>query len=631
MVTPSSSVTSASPPLGYIRPHSPSLSTEMDPLEREEREKAIRKFLASAELSVVSPGSPSPLDALAHRYVAPAAASPSHTGATMLLAVLLASAAHSCRGQFESHPLTSPVSLLQVVRGLRARLSYASYKAVHNIPHIPLNDLEAKTHAAPAAPPRSFGSKRKATGGNNYYNNPATQGSPTRRGNNVSSPVTSASSTTAPSRSYYYPTGTSSSSNSPQSLYTALLGPPPLKQARTVHNSADPPVQAPSRSTAGSRSRLGHRGSDLAPTVRSIAEGTRAQSRNRREEASRSSRVKAKSGKGRRKESAEEAADVERKAVATLTSLLQSRPSIASASSPRSSLSAGSEGSFHSLSQYAQSSARTTTAPTLLLPSAESSFSIPSVARAATPPRANNEGIYSTPRADDEEAANLMLYLHTSPSPVRLTTTRDKDVKDLAAFRALGGSGGSLRAKGRVLFSGGDGGRSPLRSENSFTIDTLPGSQNSQTMTVSHRRDAAGDGTGSLTPAAPMEPTVIPPTPVPTTLPSSQLLPAPLSPSGQIDLFPRDPQAPPTPGNVPFNLNDFINVSPSPAGTTVPRSAISLKSGSGANLRTDLGRKLFEEEQHRHHHLTAPYHHVDGLRHEKNGSGLGASIDLSSH
>lgn len=474
------------------------------------------------------------------------------------------------------------------------------------------------------APPRLIGTKRKASGANNYYNNPATQGSQTRRSGNVPSPALSGSSTTALSRSHYYPTGSPSSSNSPQNLYTALLGPPPLKQARTVHNSADPPVQAPSRSTAGSRVHSGKRGSDSAAVVRSIAEGTRSQSRNRKAEAS---RAKPKSRKGKKKESAEEAADVERKAVATLTSLLQSRPSIASASSPRSSLSAGSEGSFHSLSQYAQSSARTTTAPSSLLPSADSSFSIPAVARAATPPRANTENIYSTPRADDEEAANLMLYLHTSPSPVRPSMTRDRDAKDLAAFRTLGGSG-SLRTKGRVLFSGGDDGKSPLRTESSLTIDTLPGSQSSQTMSQPHPVDIVNDSSGSLAPAAPMEPTVVPPTPASACSPTpSQLLPAPLSPTGQTEsLFPH-PQVSPTPGNVPFNLNDFINVSPSPAAATVPRSAISLKSGLGANLRTDLGRKLFEEEQHRHHHLAA---HSDGLRHEKNGSSLGASIDLST-
>ncbi|KAF9223317.1 hypothetical protein BS17DRAFT_133932 [Gyrodon lividus] len=559
MVTPSSSVTSASPPT-YLHPHSPSLSTDIDTLDREEREKAIQKFMASAELSVV-------------------------------------------------------------VRGLRARLSYASYKATHNIPHIPLNDLEAKTRILSIASPRLIGTKRKATGGNNYYNNPATQGGLTRRGGNVFPPVVSGSSGTAALRSHY-PTGaTGPSPNSPQSLFTALLGPPPMKQARTVHNSRDPPVQPPSRSTAGSRVRPGHRAGDPATAARSIAEGTRAQSRSRKEEATRSKSRR--SDKGKQKVSAEEAADVERQAVATLTSLLQSRPSMASVSSPRSSLSAGSDGSFQSLSHYAQSSARTATAASSLLPSVESSVAIPNQVRAATPPRVGADNIHSTPRADDEEAANLMLYLHTSPSPARPTTTRDKDARDLAAFRTLGG-GSSLCAKGRVLFPGSDDGKSTLRSGSSFAVDTFPGSQLSHT---------SSDGAGSLAPAAPMEPTVIPATPVSPLSP--QLLPPPPSPlrraeaSGlQVPL-----QAPPTPGSVPFNLNDFINVSPSPAAATVPRSAISLKSGLGANLRTDLGRKLFEEEQHRHQHLgpgATPGTYGDGLRNERDGSGLGASIDLST-
>ena len=198
----------------------------------------------------------------------------------------------------------------------------------------------------------------------------------------------------------------------------------------------------------------------------------------------------------------------------------------------------------------------------------------------------------------------------------------------MAAFRALGGNG-SLRAKGRVLFSGGDGGRNPLRSESSLTIDTLLGSQNFQT--GQPHLDTVSNNTGSLAPAALMEPTVIPPTPVPDATPtSSQLLPAPLSPSGQTDSVFSQPQAPPTPGSVLFNLNEFINVSPSPATSTVPRSAISLKSGLGANLRTDLGWKLFEEEQHRHQHLTTTYNHPDGPRHDKHGSSLGASIDLST-
>ncbi|KIK94485.1 hypothetical protein PAXRUDRAFT_33494 [Paxillus rubicundulus Ve08.2h10] len=556
MVTPSSSVTSASPPTTYLQPHSPSLSTDIDPLEREEREKVVRKFMASAELSMV-------------------------------------------------------------VRGLRARLSYASYKATHNIPHIPLNDLEAKTRVLSVASPRLIGTKRKATGGNNYYNNPATQGSLARKGGNVSSPLVSGSSGTPALRGHYPTEATGSYPNAPQSLFTALLGPPPLKQARTVHNYRDPPVQPPPRSTAGSRVRAGHQGDAAAASVRSIAEGTRAQSRSRKEEAT---RVKTRSSKGKQKVSAEEAADVERQAVATLTSLLQSRPSVASVSSPRSSLSAGSDGSFQSLSHYAQSSTRTTTAVSSLLPSAESSFTIPNQVRAATPPRAGADNIHSTPRADDEEAANLMLYLHTSPSPARPTTTRDRDARDLAAFRTLSGST-SLRAKGRVLFSGGDGGRSPLRSESSFTVDSLPGSQNPQVLSQHLRVDTLSDGTGSLAPAALMEATVVPPTPGSHGSPSSPpLLPAPSSPlrRAESSALSAPLQAPPTPASVPFNLNDFINVSPSPAAATVPRSAISLKSGLGANLRTDLGRKLFEEEQHRHQHLGP------GM------GGLGAGIDLST-
>ncbi|KAH7884806.1 hypothetical protein F5I97DRAFT_1929635 [Phlebopus sp. FC_14] len=567
MVTPSSSVTSASPPATYIQPHSPSLSTDMGPLEREEREKAIQKFMASAQLSVVA-------------------------------------------------------------RGLRARLSYASYKATHNIPHIPLNDLEAKTRALSVAPPRLIGTKRKASGGTNYYDNPATQGPATRRvGAIPPAPVSVPSAATA-SRSHY-PTvpAQGSNANATQSLFTALLGPPPMKQARTVHNSKDPPVPAASRSSVGSRPRQAQRPVQPTTTVRSIAESTRSQSRSRKEaNRPRSKRV----DKGKQKESAEEAAAVERRAVATLTSLLQSRPSLASVSSPRSSLSAGSDaGSFQSLSHYAQSSTRTTTAATSLLPSAESSFSAPCRGRAATPPRPGTDNIHSTPRADDEEAANLMLYLHTSPSPVRPTIARDA-----AAFRTLGG-GSSLRAKGRVLFAGGEDGRSPLRNEGSFAVDSMPGSQGSQALSQPLRLDTSNNDAGSLAPAAPMEPTVIPPTPVsqpPSS--SSQLLPSPRSPArrGDVAHLSASPQAPPTPGSMPFNLNDFINVSPSPATASVPRSAISLKSGLGANLRADVGRKLFEEEQHRHQHSgsnPAPAAY-DGLRDERGGGVLGASIDLAT-
>lgn len=565
MATPSSSVTSASPPTTYLQPYSPSTSMDVDPIEKEDRLKAIQKVMASTELSMVT-------------------------------------------------------------RNLRARLSYASYKATHNISHVKLTDLEAKTRALAAAPPRLIGTKRKATTGNNYYNNPATQGTVARRGA-MAPPAVSAASALSVSRSHYPTTVTGSSPNATQSLFTTLLGPPPLKQARTVRNSTDPPVQAAARSTAGSRSR----GSDRASALRSIAESTRAQSRSRKEDMTRSKPKRA--DKGKQKASAVDSADVERQAVATLTSLLQSRPSVASVSSPRSTLSTASDASsFQSLSQYAQSSARTSTAATSLLPSAESSFTMP---RAATPPRNSGDNIYSTPRADDEEAAKLMLYLHTSPSPARPTTTRDRDTQDLAAYRALGSGSASLLAKGKILFAGQDT-RSSLRSEHSFTSETLSSSQDStHPFNQPLRLDAAPSG--SLAPAPSLEPTVIPPTPT-LGAESPSLLPSPPSPSRRSDTsndYSGSPSnslhAPPTPGNVPFNLNDFINVSPSPAVTTAPRAAVSLKSGLSANLRADVGRKLFDEEQQRHHYQ-GNHNTVSGftdIHHDRVGV-LGASIDLAS-
>ncbi|KAI6099714.1 hypothetical protein F5141DRAFT_1251012 [Pisolithus sp. B1] len=553
MVTPSSSVTSASPPASYLQPGSPFASTDIDPLEREEREKAIQKFMASAELSVV-------------------------------------------------------------VRGLRARLSYASYKATHNVTGVPIDDLEAKTRPLSTAPLRLIGSKRKASGTTHYYGSTATQGAAARRGGNAS-PAASSPTHLSPTR-FRYADVPGTVTNPAHNLYSTLLGPPPLKQARTVHNSKDPPVPAASRSSAwiSFSPWSSRRGRCCFPCSPQHCRGKEATGRSKL----------AKAHKGKQKEPVEETADVERQAVATLTSLLQSRPSAASISSPRSSLSTISDsGSFHSFTHYGQGAGVTTAQS--LLPSADS-FNVHHAARAATPPRGSADNLHTTPRADDEEAANLMLYLHTSPSPVRPTTTRNKDARDLAAFGTMRGAN-SLRSKGRVLFAGSEGSNSPLKSESSFTVDSFPASQSSQ-LSQSYHLEHPDDGSRTMV----AEPTVIPPTPDSPAPPSTQLLPSPPSPSraSELSSLSGSLQAPPTPGNVPFNLNDFINVSPSPAATTVPRSAISLRSGLGANLRTDLGRKLFEEEQHRHHQLGPDPSSKDGLR-SGNGAGvLGASIDLAN-
>ena len=96
---------------------------------------------------------------------------------------------------------------------------------------------------------------------------------------------------------------------------------------------------------------------------------------------------------------------------------------------------------------------------------------------------------------------------------------------------------------------------------------------------------------------------VTPPTPIEPA--PSQLLPAPSSPQRTAHLPTSQavsPQsehkahhaAPATPGTYTFNLNDFINVSPSPAGphrTTAPYKQ------NLSGIRSGGGRKLFAEEQ----------------------------------
>lgn len=238
-----------------------------------------------------------------------------------------------------------------------------------------------------------------------------------------------------------------------------------------------------------------------------------------------------------------------------------------------------------------------------------------------------------TPRAhapSDNEAADLMLFLATSPSPARPASNRDKDAKDGPMYRALGGSSG-LRAKGRVLFPnsgsgiGNDGGGT-LMSEGSFGSSTgdvcmsdggeLPLRRFESRLSIS----TVHDGGGGL--SAPMEPNVIPPTPTAPT--PGQLLPPPPSPSinnnnwqlplsyvsADPETTPRQ-QAPPTPGGLSFNLNDFINVSPSPA---TPVHGGGFKQG----LRADVGRRLFGEEQARQ----------SGEQLRNGGGALGAGIDL---
>lgn len=565
-------------------------------------------------------------------------------------------------------------SFPQVTRALRARLAYASYKAQHNIPHVPLRDLEAQSQSQTASFNRTIAAKRKAVGATNYYNNPATQGPSTsgagslRRGGSgtmpppasVSSPRTHAS----PSLGYSEVASSLRHSSQAPSLYSSILAPPPTKHARTVHNPSDPPVPAPSRPTQSPRSRP--KASPRNEVIRPQAKAKQA-SKSAKATAS-PDRRRTKGGsidKGKQKQRADDMdvdvdGDVDMKAAATLTSLLMhhKRPSITgSASSPRSSIDGSEVGSAYSY--FAQSSARTSGLnPAVPLSVAPSSSSIAEpLVRSQTPPPPSGSSIkqHTTPRAapTDSEAANLMLFLATSPSPLR---PANKDAKDLAAYRALGGGSGPLRSKGRVLFpstpatdptpsgpqdvSAGASYRPPTltrEGENSFTssISSI-GAELGDTMNDAsdeHDSQPTTTNTGNAIPTSSLGSALsqlLPSAPLP--LPS-----APSSPSGRKDsnLNPKatllgvpsgGSHAPP----LDFNFHEFINASPSPSrGTHGHGSNVHNKTSLG--LRADVGRKLFEEEQMRQAHafqVAAAAAAIGSPGHRQEERPLGAGIDL---
>ena len=443
------------------------------------------------------------------------------------------------------------------------------------------------------------------------------------------------------------------SANAAQSLYASILAPPPAKRARTIHNPEDPPVPAPARMTNGTsrhRKRSSHpegsrgtrsRVASGSQPYSSVAEHTRANTRTgkdtKRKEASKGGRN---SGQHRvvKASNADRSqdVDVDMKAAATLTHLLRhSRSSIGSlgAVSPRSSMSAGSDvGSSHSLSHFAQSSTRTTSAQTSLTSSQESPQT-GSLARPATPPRTSDarltsrtgshpDGGSASASATDQEAIKLLYFLHESPSPARPSTVRGRDNQDAASFGTLS-KNSDIKAQGRVLFPTASGGPSDMPSAyRMLTRDNSSSSVSSSAMMETpHSRTITREPTLVIEPPVgdvvlpqhtdpanwarkdtemPPITKITPPTPIEPT--PSQLLPAPSSPQRAAQApssQPVSPQSelkahhatPATPGTYTFNLNDFINVSPSPAGphrTTAP-----YKSG----MRSGGGRKLFAEEQ----------------------------------
>ncbi|KAG6894850.1 hypothetical protein C0992_004325 [Termitomyces sp. T32_za158] len=573
MATPSSSATSPSPPMAFI-PH-PSAQVQsppsafMDSIDKEQRQRAVQKFMARAEISTIT-------------------------------------------------------------RALRTRLSYASYKATNNVHHVPLRDLEAhsQNQSQPTSVSRTITAKRRSAG-NNYYNNPATQSPlgaspganlPRRGGSGSMLPPSTTSSprtySSAVNGTAYATTSNNDSSfTSKSSLYTSILAPPPTKQARTIHNAGDPPVPASSRPLASPKTRAPKRSpGDINRSQaksRKLDHGSSPRSPKTRK-ANRTSTGKGKSRGGGTELDPDTGGDVDMKAAATLTSLLMNhRPSMTgSASSPRSSVDGSEAGSIYSHSHFAQSSTRTIAAasPPAPLSAAASTSTVTEASRIQTPPPPTfAPGLEKTttphPAPTDNEAANLMLFLATSPSPARPT---NKDTRDLAAFRVLGGGPpGALRDKGRVLFASSPG----VELTDAVKPPALGrGGDTRFTSSVSSiGGEMGGVGGGNI-----QEPTC----PVP-----SQLLPPPSFPSQKSmtnspykDVRNDSPrlqsQGPPE-----FNINDFIHGSPS-SPSRVPASKPSL------GLRADVGRKLFEEEQMRHalSGVQSPGKRTDRV--------LGASIDL---
>ena len=443
---------------------------------------------------------------------------------------------------------------------------------------------------------------------------------------------------------------TSRSPNASQSLYASILAPPPSKLARTIHNAGDLPLSGSARAVAISPKPKKGRTSDASGARRNAATSARSQAKGRKDDKDHRKDKRPDKGKERKKFSQTsvlaggEEADI--KAAATLTSLLlHSRPSVTA--SPRSSKSAGSDaGSVQSYPPFAHGSTRGVGSTTTVVPSADSSFMIPGN-RTMTPPP-GVAGLFGTPahttpkasgslkeNFGDSEAADLMLFLATSPSPARPTSTRGKDARDSAAFRTLGGGAG-VRAKGRVLFPdtvepGSRGSALSRSAEDSFasSISSIGGQVGDAC------RDAGiSDVTGGISHGPADEASVLQPAEAPATpsnLTSSHLLP-PIQPSlsthdsssgswtQPASYMSADPksslQEPPTPTNLTFNFNDFINVSPSPA-------VAERTSQHKGNLREEVGRRLFEEEQQRQTPVGE-----SGPTGSGGSVGLGAGIDL---
>ncbi|CDO74676.1 hypothetical protein BN946_scf184828.g16 [Trametes cinnabarina] len=531
--------------------------------------------------------------------------------------------------------LRSQAELNKLALNLRARLSYANFKVKNNSTNNTLLDLDSQLSATAKFSPNGKTSSKSGTA--NFFPHPGSPSSnaaqgmrAARRGSMAPPPPVTASAA--------------------QSLFSSLLAPPPAKRARTIHNPGDPPVPAPEKGVEPVRSPL--RPAKVPRTPDSHAKSK--SKKGAKDKAGAPSSVKGK-GKAKQRVTAQGSfepqmeygeGEIDVEAAKTLTNfLLAHRPSVsATAGSPRSSISADSDvGSTQSFPHYAQSATRTMAGTSVH----DSPFGALEMRSTATPPHSpalsqpspalshvmshrhiaqgsnlRPEGTGTpkmTPRdrigsVEDTDAAGMLLLMATSPSPARPTSTRDRDVRDAAAFHALRGGGSGL--KGRVLFpsygggEGGGGGHSrTLSREMSGSFGSISSAMTEplSPRSVAPGRRAMGQpsaptlsigqgdpgGGGGLD--VPMMPTITPPTPTEQD-PARPVPTAPASPrseghsqftlhtGGSMD---SKPTFPPHTPNASFSLSDYVNVSPSPA-------AIMHSQPRPSSTQPPLGRRLFE-------------------------------------
>lgn len=468
----------------------------------------------------------------------------------------------------------------------------------------------------------------------------------------VSSPRLQASSVTPHYMNYNEIASGQRTAGQAPNLFASILAPPTTKQVRTVHNPNDPPVPAPERSVRSPKSRLLKPSPQNESTTRS---SSKAKQLTKNPKLPDKRRKKPKSvDKGKEKQTLDDMdvdGEMDMKAAATLTSLfLHNRPSI-NASSPRSSIEGSEAGSSYSHSHFSQSSARTSSQnmPSFSAAAPPSTLAAEGSFRTQTPPSVGggHKRQLSTPRAapTDSEAANLMLFLATSPSPVRATTS-----KDAAAFRALTGGSGPLRSKGRVLFpSSSASDRDPSTHEGVPVgvagspygeVSSLSrGGESSFTSSISSIGADMAVSSISMTPvsSAPATPSrLLPPAPLPVPSPNEGR-------NDKLTTLQSDFSGIQSSGGNGslssadfFNFHEFINASPSPSrsvgnGHAVANSATSaMMSRSNLGLRPDVGRKLFDGEQMHMHAAAAATGVASAMMPppRQDERTLGASLDL---